>query len=247
MLLRMRLKIFIATILIVWVPHIAIAQLDLDKIFWDQKQITILSEIQLVASYKNLNSKSFLFRNNETSELFVIDESRYFKLNNRSLRIKQITADHLIFESEQDQIFSYKITDFFIKDAASLNTVMLNDKKADEKNDELVRILDRDLEGAREILRSFGLPNFLLREPSKYLKLSHSRAGRPGLEFTNEIPDFLSKMIPFKKKDLILSVDTISAVDIDRLLLQLQNKVKNDVFNVEIERAGKLKLLRVSM
>jgi hypothetical protein len=54
-------------------------------------------------------------------------------------------------------------------------------------------------------------------------------------------------MIPFKKKDLILSVDTISAVDIDRLLLQLQNKVKNDVFNVEIERAGKLKLLRVSM
>ena len=179
--------------------------------------------------------------------MFVIDESRYFKLNNRSLRIKKITADHLIFESEQNQIFSYKITDFFIKDAASLNTVMLNDKKADEKNDELVRILDRDLEGAREILRSFGLPNFLLREPSKYLKLSHSRAGRPGLEFTNEIPDFLSKMIPFKKKDLILSVDTISAVDIDRLLLQLQNKVKNDVFNVEIERAGKLKLLRVSM
>ena len=247
MLLRMRLKIFIATILIGWVPHSAIAQLDLDKIFWDQKQTTILSEIQLVASYKNLNSKSFLFRNNETSELFVIDESQYFKLNNLSLRIKKITTDHLIFESEQNQIFSYKITDFFIKDAASLNTVMLNDKKADEKNDELVRILNRDLEGAREIQRSFGLPNFLLREPSKYLKLSHSRAGRPGLEFTNEIPDFLSKMIPFKKKDLILSVDTISAVDIDRLLLQLQNKVKNDVFNVEIERAGKLKLLRVSM
>ena len=87
MLLRMRLKIFIATILIGWAPHSAIAQLDLDKIFWDQKQTTILSEIQLVASYKNLNSKSFLFRNNETSELFVIDESRYFKLNNQVLSI----------------------------------------------------------------------------------------------------------------------------------------------------------------
>jgi len=247
MLLRMRLKIFIATILIVGVPHIAIAQLDLDKIFWAQKQSTILSEIQLVASYKNLNIKSFLFRNNETTELFVVDESQYFKLNNLSLRIKKITADHLIFESEQNQIFSYKITDFFMKDAASLNKVISNDMKVVGKNDELVLILDRDLEGARELLRSFGLPNFLLREPSKYLKLSHSRAGRPGLEFTTEIPDFLSKMIPFKKKDLILSVDTISAVDIDRLLLQLQNKVENGVFNVEIERAGKLKLLRVSM
>tara|TARA_B110000908_G_C10084891_1_gene371294 strand:- start:434 stop:838 length:405 start_codon:yes stop_codon:yes gene_type:complete len=134
-----------------------------------------------------------------------------------------------------------------MKDAASLNKVISNDMKVVGKNDELVLILDRDLEGARELLRSFGLPNFLLREPSKYLKLSHSRAGRPGLEFTTEIPDFLSKMIPFKKKDLILSVDTISAVDIDRLLLQLQNKVENGVFNVEIERAGKLKLLRVSM
>lgn len=247
MLLRMRLKIFIATILIVGVPHIAIAQLDLDKIFWAQKQSTILSEIQLVASYKNLNIKSFLFRNNETSELFVVKESQYFKLNNLSLRIKKITADHLIFESEQNQIFSYKITDFFMKDAAFLNKVISNDMKVVEKNDELVLILNRDLEGARELLRSFGLPNFLLREPSKYLKLSHSRAGRPGLEFTTEIPDFLSKMIPFKKKDLILSVDTISAIDIDRLLLQLQNKVENGVFNVEIERAGKLKLLRVSM
>jgi hypothetical protein len=53
-------------------------------------------------------------------------------------------------------------------------------------------------------------------------------------------------MIPFEEKDIILTIDTISAVDTDSLLLQLQNKVENGVFNVEIERAGKLKLLRVS-
>ena len=118
--------------------------------------------------------------------------------------------------------------------------------KFDEENDKDVVILDRNLEEVRELLKSLGLPNFLLRKPSRYLKLSHSRAGRPGLEVTSEIPDFLSKMIPFEEKDIILTIDTISAVDTDRLLLQLQNKVENGVFNVEIERAGKLKLLRVS-
>ena len=246
MLVKMLLKIFIATIFIGWVPHIAYAQLDLDKIFGKQKQTSNLLEIDLVASYKNLNLKSFLFRNNKTFELFVVDESQFFKLNDLSLRIKEINAGYLIFETEQNQTYSIKVTEFFTNDVSALYEVIPNDVKFDEENDKGVVILDRNLEEVRELLKSLGLPNFLLRKPSRYLKLSHSRAGRPGLEVTSEIPDFLSKMIPFEEKDIILTIDTISAVDTDSLLLQLQNKVENGVFNVEIERAGKLKLLRVS-
>jgi hypothetical protein len=243
---RMRFKMFIGAILLTWSPQVATTQIDLDQIFWSQKKTAKISGIELLASYRSLNSTSFLFRNIETSELLVVDESEIFNLKNRSLRIKSINVDSLIFESEHGQIFTYQLTDFFVNNSSSLKDVISKNIEFDEGNDEIFVILDESLEAAGELLRYFGLPNFLLRDPSNYLKVSRSRAGRPGLELKAELPEILLDMTPFKRRDVILTVDSISTADIDMLLLHLQNNSKNGVFDVEIERAGKLKLLRVS-
>lgn len=242
----MRFKVFIGTILLTWSPHVATAQMDLEKIFWSQRKIAKISGIELVASYQSLNSQSFLFRNNETSELFVVDENQYFQVKNISLRIKNIKVNSLIFESENGQIFTYQLTDFFVNNNSSLKDVMSKNIEADKGNDEKLVILDESLEAAGELLRYFGVPNFLLRERSKYLKVSSSRAGRPGIEIRAEVPKILLDMTPFKRKDVILTVDSITTTDTEKLLVHLQSNRKKGVFDVEIERAGKLKLLKVS-
>ena len=243
----MILRTFLTLIGLALVPFAAKADLDLKQLFWGSMASTKLSEIELLARFEDINSTSFLFRDSKTSNLFLVDENQYFIINDTLMQLTVIREDKIIFETTQRQKYHYDLSNFFIEDSFDSHKTSLEITGADGENDNLKKLLAPNLNKAEELFKHLGFPNFLLKDSSKYLILSNSRAGRVGWKITKELPNIFLKITPFKINDLILSVDSIPAAKLDTLLLHIGGKVKNGVFDIEIQREGRLRLLRVSM
>jgi hypothetical protein len=243
----MILRTLLTLIGLALVPFSAKADLDLKQLFWGSKASTNLTEIELLARFEDINSTSFLFKDSRTSNLFLVDKIQYFTINDKLMQLTEINENKLLFETDQKQKFHYDLSNFFMKDTLGSHKKPLETSDVDGESEKFKKLLAPNLNKAEEIFKHLGFPNFLLEDSSKYLISSNSRAGRVGWKITKELPKIVLKMTPFKINDLILSIDSIPAIDLDILLLHISGKVKNGVFDIEIQRDGRLRLLRVSI
>jgi S1-C subfamily serine protease len=74
-----------------------------------------------------------------------------------------------------------------------------------------------------------------------------SRTGRPGWLLDDKIPSLLLVNSPFEQNDIILSINGIPANDLENLQLHLLNRNTRDVFEVEIQRDKRLKMIRMKL
>ena len=61
------------------------------------------------------------------------------------------------------------------------------------------------------------------------------------------MPILLLLASPFKANDLIVSIDGINTHQLDELEPHLSEKPENSYFDVEIQRGGELKMLRIRL
>jgi S1-C subfamily serine protease len=61
------------------------------------------------------------------------------------------------------------------------------------------------------------------------------------------IPGVLLAASPFQRDDIILSINGVAVNKIMNLTRELQSQTKSSTFEVELERSGILKLIRVKL
>ena len=62
-----------------------------------------------------------------------------------------------------------------------------------------------------------------------------------------KIPNILLLTSPFKSNDIIVTIDGVSANNVNKLKQHLSNKSNKDFFDIEIQRSGNLKMIRVRL
>ena len=99
----------------------------------------------------------------------------------------------------------------------------------------------------KEIAELIGIPNFISSQFTELPKQSRTNGGRDGWLLDNTIPNILLLTSPFKSNDIIVTIDGISANNINKLKQHLSKKNNNNFFDVEIQRSGNLKMIRVRL
>ena len=101
-----------------------------------------------------------------------------------------------------------------------------------------------DLKSLAEII---GVPSHVSSQIKALPEQKRSQSGRPGWLLDHTIPGVLLAASPFQKDDIILSINGVAVNKIMNLTKELQSQTKSSTFEVELERSGILKLIRVKL
>jgi type II secretory pathway component PulC len=92
---------------------------------------------------------------------------------------------------------------------------------------------------------ALGIPKQIINQFDKTPGLGRDSFGRPGWLLDETIPSSLLQLSPFLKNDLIIAVNGIAINDQELLLRHIEFGDHDNDFDVELERSGELKLIRV--
>ena len=107
---------------------------------------------------------------------------------------------------------------------------------------------DKDsLKVFKDIANFLGIPKFITSQFTSIPKQARTSAGRPGWILDETIPSILLVTSPFKSNDIIVTIDGLATNDVNKLKQHLTKKSNIDYFDVEIQRDGYLKMIRVRL
>ena len=92
-----------------------------------------------------------------------------------------------------------------------------------------------------------GVPSHVSSQIKALPEQKRSQSGRPGWLLDHKIPGVLLAASPFQRDDIILSINGVAVNKIMNLTKELQSQTKSSTFEVELERSGILKLIRVKL
>ena len=100
-------------------------------------------------------------------------------------------------------------------------------------------------EAFKRIADAAGIPRTISDGLKTLPSPARSRSGRPGWALDSVFPELRRLGLPFKRGDILLTVDGVSVHDLEGLRAQVVKKQLRETYRVEIERAGQLLLLEL--
>ena len=218
------------------------AEIDFSRLFFASKKAKNLPEYTLLAQYESDEGSLFLSVNaiDDTFKLFEIGKSE--NVNGLELTAIKFDGEQLILKGLNNLKYS-------IRFPQETNKVKLDTKKKYKDNFSTSNLIDdkQALKVFKEIAELIGIPNFISSQFTELPKQSRTNGGRDGWLLDNTIPNILLLTSPFKSNDIIVTIDGISANNINKLKKHLSKKNNNNFFDVEIQRSGNLKMIRVRL
>ena len=99
----------------------------------------------------------------------------------------------------------------------------------------------------KDIANFIGIPKFITAQFTSIPKQARTSSGRPGWILDENVPSILLVTSPFKSNDIIVTIDGFATNDVNKLKQHLTKKPNMNYFDVEIQRDGNLKMIRVRL
>ena len=106
------------------------------------------------------------------------------------------------------------------------------------------------IEAVRDLAERLGVPapiSAALRSAptTGRSRTGRSRSGRPGWKLDDSLPPTFFALSPFQQGDIILTVDGVSAHDVDGLMNYIEQQDRYKRYKVELQRGDRLKMIEV--
>ena len=99
----------------------------------------------------------------------------------------------------------------------------------------------------QSIANMVGVPKFITSKFNELPKPGRTFGGRPGWLIDETVPKLLLLSSPFKIGDLIVTIDGVNTHRLQELQKHLEEKASSEYFDVEIQRNGKMMMLRIRL
>ena len=242
-----RIPIFVVVAaLVALMPLQTQAEINLERLFWPEHQQQNITGLVLIASFEDAKYSSYLFNKLDDESLLLIEPGKEFSFNGQELRLSKVTAEQLVLSSKDGGEYILKLVGVDTPPDALTRNTEAKAKVQNQTKRQLTATGDELLK-AKNVARALGLPNVLIENFNIHPVASRSRGGRNGWLLSEDFPLMFFQLTPFKKNDLVLSVDGIPAHHVETLLEHINKKGKLGTFDVEIQRNTKLKLIKVYM
>ena len=221
--------------------------IDLDKLFWAERDVAVQKDLYLLASYREQNREFYMLKSASTQELKLIEKGNEFLISGQVHRFHAYNKGGLLLLNASNEVVRIAYLNGSTKPEAMLVTPNKLAKEKSKKRSSMAFSGETfDLEEIKNISRAFGVPSGLVDSIDRVPSIARSGAGRPGWKLGDEFPSPFFTFSPFEVNDIILTIDGISTHDLSVLPAHVLTKGSNARFIVELERAGKLKLMEVS-
>jgi len=222
------------------------SEIDLNRIFFESSQATPLPGYLLIAHYYSEDQSLFVAKNKKMDDSYIIFElNEDTEIGTTLFKAVEFEDDKLLLRD--DKGISYSVAfenkrrerDTQISTAEESFRSDWSDKNFTDDKAALVKF--------KNIAIKIGVPNFIASQFISLPKPGRTFGGRAGWLLDKTVPRLLLLASPFKANDLIVSRDGINTHQLDELEPHLSEKPENSYFDVEIQRGGELKMLRIRL
>lgn len=238
-------RIFLSIIMTLTAVAPASAELDFFRLFLKVQEARPLPMYSLLAHYSSEDGSLFLGMHEKNQSYQMFELGKEVDLGSLVLKVKTFQDDRLMFESVDGKMYFLSFLD---NNSASPEVASMPPKT---KNLSLVSLgTYANINGLSEfkaIATAIGIPKFITAQFTSLPKVGRTNSGRRGWVLDETIPKILLLASPFRRGDIIVTIDGQNTGDIEGLRQHLQSKSASDYFDVEIQREEKLKMIRVRL
>ena len=217
-------------------------KLDFVRLFFGPAKIDYNSDLKLLAQYFSDERNLFLISENKSKRLSLLGYDKTTNINGETYEIVSFNNEELVLRSGHGKLSKLTFQKPSKKEpqaVISKNRQLQNAFSFVNKDTTLL-----DLKSLAEII---GVPSHVSSQIKALPKQKRSQSGRPGWLLDHTIPGVLLAASPFQRDDIILSINGVAVNKIMNLTKELQSQTKSSTFEVELERSGMLKLIRVKL
>jgi type II secretory pathway component PulC len=217
-------------------------KLDFARLFFGPSKVEYNTDLKLLAQYFSDERNLFLISEIKSKRLSLLGDDNITNINGETYKIVSFNNEELVLRSGNGELskLTFKKPSKKEPDAAmTKNRKPQNAFSFVNKNANLL-----DLKSLADII---GIPSHVSSQIKAFPEQKRSQSGRPGWLLDHTIPGFLLAASPFQRDDVILSINGVAVNNIMNLTKELQSQTKSSTFEVELERSGILKLIRIKL
>ena len=217
-------------------------KLDFARLFFGHSKVEYNSDLKLLAQYFSDERNLFLISENKSKRLSLLGFDNTTSINGETYKIVSFNNEELVLRSGNGELS--KLT-FKKPSKKELNAVMTKNRRPQNafsfvnKNATMAHL--------NSLADIIGVPSHVSSQIKAFPEQKRSQSGRPGWLLDHTIPGFLLEASPFQRDDIILSINGVAVNNIVNLTKELQSQTKSSTFEVELERSGMLKLIRIKL
>ena len=217
-------------------------KLDFVRLFFGPAKIEYNSDLKLLAQYFSDERNLFLISENKSKRLSLLGYDKTTNINGETYEIVSFNNEELVLRSGHGKLS--KLT-FQKPSKKEPQAVMTKNRKLQNAFSFVNK--DTTLLDLKSLAEIIGVPSHVSSQVKALPKQKRSQSGRPGWLLDNTIPGVWLAASPFQRDDIILSINGVAVNNIMNLTKELQSQTKSSTFEVELERSGVLKLIRVKL
>ena len=217
-------------------------KLDFVRLFFGPAKIEYNSDLKLLAQYFSDERNLFLISENKSKRLSLLGYDKTTNINGETYEIVSFNNEELVLRSGHGKLS--KLT-FQKPSKKEPQAVMTKNRKLQNAFSFVNK--DTTLLDLKSLAEIIGVPSHVSSQVKALPKQKRSQSGRPGWLLDHTIPGVLLAASPFQRDDIILSINGVAVNKIMKLTKELQSQTKSSTFEVELERSGMLKLIRVKL
>ena len=221
------------------------AEVNLFRMFLEVPDAKPLPQYYLLAQYESDEGALFLAVHDEDKSYVLFELDRAVSLGSMTVTAKAFDGDRLVLETRDGSTYFLGFSNKVSNDPAAVN---IKSKNNTQKLGRMEFSNDKDsLRVFKDVANFLGIPKFITSQFISLPKQARTNSGRPGWILDETIPSILLVTSPFKSNDIIVTIDGLATNDVNKLKQHLTKKPNIDYFDVEIQRDGKLKMIRVRL
>jgi len=225
--------------------NVTASEIDYSRLFLKVPAAEQLQGYLLVAHYFSDHRSLFVATGLDSNSYEILEIGQEVEIGPRSFKITGFFKDQLLLKDINEVLYfiPFEKEDFQQAIKVDANTI----ESGSSWSGKMFATDDTALETFKKIAQAVGVPKFISSQFTSLPKPGRTLGGRPGWLLDDTIPKLLLLASPFKADDLIINIDGVNTHHLDELQQHLREKKSNKYFDIEIQRNGNLKMLRIRL
>lgn len=225
--------------------NVTASEIDYSRLFLKVPAAEQLQGYLLVAHYFSDHRSLFVATGLDSNSYEILEIGQQVEIGPRSFKITGFFKDQLFLKDINEDLYfiPFEKEDFQQAIKVDANAI----ESGSNWSGRMFTTDDAALETFKEIAQAVGVPKFISSQFTSLPQPGRTLAGRPGWLLDSTIPRLLLLASPFEVGDLIVNIDGVSTHHLVELKQYLREKKSNKYYDIEIQRNGNLKMLRIRL
>lgn len=220
-------------------------EINFFRLFFQIQPPNQINNYSLVAHYFSDDRSFFIARNKKNDALKILEMNQPTNFESLMLVANKFDGEKLFLNDSNNKKYFVSFEDVRSSTNATPPSSQSNTNESWSGKDFTKDIAP--LSKLQSIANMVGVPKFITSKFNELPKPGRTFGGRPGWLIDDTVPKLFLLSSPFKTGDLIVTIDGVNTHRLQELQKHLEEKSSSEYFDVEIQRGGKMMMLRIRL